>query len=284
MLGAILAVIAILVAIGAGVYARISAIAADRSADAAEAAERRERTPQLSILITDKAEAPCDKAIYRVRNEGPQDLDSVTVYRPRTPDRITYPIAATGRTSWVEDEVDLGPLALTEEVRFTLCCGAAEELPEYLVRIECAAGDDRWTITKTLPPPRPARNPLGPSPDDARAAVELARLAFDEIVVHGGRDTKFFLNDEWREVGRSLRDNAGRVGDRELKARLEGIADIWDKVFALAPPGQYVYDLSNLDRDPGRARRLQQQSDVGHEGQDECEIALRRLNDLQSAA
>jgi hypothetical protein len=31
----------------------------------------------------------------------------------------------------VDDEIELGPLALTEEARFTLCCGAAEDLPSF---------------------------------------------------------------------------------------------------------------------------------------------------------
>ena len=54
--------------------------------------------------------------IYRVRNDGPQDLDSVTIHRPRPPDRITYPIAVTGGgAGWATDEVTLGPPATKEE-------------------------------------------------------------------------------------------------------------------------------------------------------------------------
>ena len=77
--------------------------------------------------------------IYRIRNDGPQDLDAIIAYRPKPPDGITYPIAATGRTDWVDDEVDLGPVPLTKEVRFTLCCGIAEELPQFVVRIDVEA-------------------------------------------------------------------------------------------------------------------------------------------------
>lgn len=64
-----------------------------------------------------------------------QYLDSVVVYRPRPPDGNTYRIAWTGRNNgWEDDEVDVGPLALGQETCITLCCGVAEDLPEFRVR------------------------------------------------------------------------------------------------------------------------------------------------------
>jgi hypothetical protein len=113
-----------------------SADAASRSADAAESSDRRARTPRLAILLSDHVLAPNDKVIYRVRNDGPQDLDGVVVHPPRPPDRITYPIAITG-AGWADDEIGLGPLAMTQETRFTLCCGTARDVPEFRVVIEC---------------------------------------------------------------------------------------------------------------------------------------------------
>jgi hypothetical protein len=125
---------ALVVSLGAAVISYLaraeaarSADAADRSAAAAEAADRRARKPVLDIALTDSAPAPNDKAIYRVRNDGPQDLDTVIVYRPRPPDRITYPITVTGGgAGWAEDEIDLGSVALNEGASFTLRCGHAD--------------------------------------------------------------------------------------------------------------------------------------------------------------
>ena len=99
--------------------------------------------------------APADLVIYRVRNDGPQDLASAVIYRPQPPDRITYPLAVTGDTvGWAANEIALGPLAVTREAKFTFCCGSAVELPEFRVRIECKSGPDTWTLSRVLPPPR----------------------------------------------------------------------------------------------------------------------------------
>ena len=125
-----------LIAVRAVRAASRSADAASRSADAAESSDRRARTPRLAILLSDHVLAPNDKVIYRVRNDGPQDLDGVVVHPPRPPDRITYPIAITG-AGWADDEIGLGPLAMTQETRFTLCCGTARDVPEFRVVIEC---------------------------------------------------------------------------------------------------------------------------------------------------
>ena len=281
MLTIILSVAALFVAVAAAVYARVSAVAATRSATAAEAVDRRERTPQLRLLLDDPVEAPSDKVIYRIRNEGPQDLDVVTVYRPKPPDGITYPIAATGRTSWVDDEVELGPLALTKEARFTFCCGAAEELPDFLVRIECACGGDTWSLSKELPSPRPVRSALGPAPDEVRGALKSARDTFQEIVTRGGEDTSFFLDENRQSISLSLRENAARVGSSALKEALERVAGTWDQAFALAPPDPGPTTI-RLDQDwqpdPEYVRRLADVAEVAQRGLLECADALDRLN------
>ena len=74
--------------------------------------------------------APGDRVIYQVRNDGPEDLDALTIYRPRPPDRVTYPIGKLSET-WADDQIEWESLALTEEVSFVLCCGVASELPEF---------------------------------------------------------------------------------------------------------------------------------------------------------
>lgn len=99
--------------------------------------------------------------IYRVRNNGPQDLDALIVHRPRVPagpripDGIKYPLAVTGGwTGWADDEIEFGRLPLGQVVDFTLCCGAEMKLRQFRVRIECLAGSDRWEMLVLLPAPR----------------------------------------------------------------------------------------------------------------------------------
>jgi hypothetical protein len=146
--------VAIALSFAAVLYARNAATAAARSADAAESSDRRERTPQLAILLDNPAYAPVDRVIFRVRNDGPEDLSSVSTYRPRPPDRIKYPIAKSGVGSYAEDEIVYGPLTVTQELKFTLCCGAADAPPEFRVRITCNSGKDTWELNELLPPPR----------------------------------------------------------------------------------------------------------------------------------
>lgn len=150
-----LAIAALVVAALSALFAYRATRAANRSAAAAEATDRRDRTPKLAMLLSAPAPAPGDRVIYTVRNDGPQDLDHVVVHRPRPTDRITYPIAVTGGGGgWADDEIDLGPVALGGTARFTLCCGAGEDLPELRVRIECRAGRDQWAVVQVLPTPR----------------------------------------------------------------------------------------------------------------------------------
>ena len=151
----VLSAAALSVALVSALFAFLAARAASRSADAAESSDRRTRTPLLAILLDDPSPAPIDRVIYRVRNDGPQGLDAVVVHRPRPSDRITYRIAVTGgSTGWADDEINLGPLAMTQEARFTLCCGSAPDLPEFRVLIECRSGTDEWSVTSLLPCPR----------------------------------------------------------------------------------------------------------------------------------
>ena len=151
----VVAVAALIVSVVSAIFTQGSTRAAQQAATAAQASERRARTPDLKVELDHFAPAPNDRVIYRVRNDGPQDLDSVVVYRPHTTDRITYPIAFTdGGTGWAKDEVDLGSLGLNHEGRFTLSCGAAQFLPEFRVRVVCRQGTDLWDLALLLPSPR----------------------------------------------------------------------------------------------------------------------------------
>ncbi len=281
----ILSVAALLVAFAAALYARQSAKASDRSASAAEAVDRRERTPHLRLLLDYPTEAPIENVIYRLRNEGPEDLDRVTVFRPKLPDGITYPIVVTGAgAGYAEDEIDLGALALTKEGRFTLCCGAAEELPELLVRVECAAGDDEWTLSLALPSPRPALDPLGSDPSQTRTALEASRAVFQDLVSRGGDDDAFFEDQENKFIGQGLRDSAGRTGNKPLERAILAVAGSWDKAFATAPPdpGPRVINLNDIGRsfDSEYERRRGEVAEVAQDGLDQAVAALAQLTAL----
>jgi hypothetical protein len=147
-----LSVVALIVAVASALISFRSWKASERSADAAVASDHRARTPQLVIELTRPAPFPEDAVIYRVRNDGNEDLDAVVIYRPEPPDRIIYPLAVTG-TSWAHD-IDVGPLQRAGERNVTFCCGPAEDLPEFRVRITCRAGTEEWPLTLLLADPR----------------------------------------------------------------------------------------------------------------------------------
>jgi hypothetical protein len=151
----VLAAVAVIIALASAVFTGLAVGHARRSADAAEASERQQRTPILVVdLEGHGAPEQVPQAYYRVRNDGPQALDQVTIHRPRPLDGIGYWIAHSGETAG-PDELDLGGLPLGQSGRFTLFCGAAPELPEFRVRIVCTSGRDRWELLKLLPAPRP---------------------------------------------------------------------------------------------------------------------------------
>jgi hypothetical protein len=265
-----------------------SAAAAARSASAAESLDRQGREPMLVIELIDPARLPGDKALYRIRNDGPQDLSLVTVFRPKPPDRIIYPLAITG-LGYADDEVDFD-LGIGEYIGITFCCGAADQLPEFRVRIDCESGPDQWSFTRVLPFPRgEPRAPLGVAPDRARIAIEIAREYFQESVTKGGRDSTFWMSSERKRTGQELRDNADRVGDARLKAALEAIANAWDHAFALAPQrrGMVVLDPNASGpsaADVKRSQKLGEVQEASQQGLDRCVDALAVMNELEAAS
>ena len=143
-------VVALVVALASASYTR-------RQTLISAAKSLRDRTPRFSITLSEPAPAPVDRVIYLVHLDGPEDLSSVAVRKPHTTDRISYPVTPTGGgLSW-QDAAGLGGMRVGDTQRFTLCCGAAESLPVFEVRIDCVGGRrqrDRWTVLATLPNPR----------------------------------------------------------------------------------------------------------------------------------
>ena len=89
------------------------------------------------------------KIPFSILNEGPQDLDSIVIYRPRTSDGVHYQLAVEG-SDFAQDEIEVGPLSLGHEARFVLSVGTAESLPDFRVRVECRSGRDKWKSTRLL--------------------------------------------------------------------------------------------------------------------------------------
>ena len=57
---------------------------------------------------------PNDKFVHRIRNDGPQDLASVRVFRPEPNDRIIYRLYLPDVGGDAVDDVKLGPLRIGE--------------------------------------------------------------------------------------------------------------------------------------------------------------------------
>jgi len=196
VIAVIVSVLALGVSIAGLVYARRSASNSERSARAAESVDRHARTPRLAIELSGKP-GLVDRVIYSLRNEGLVDLTEVTVFRPVTSDGVIYPLAVTGSSSgWERDEIRLGAIAVANERRFTLSCGAAEVLPEFRARIEASSGSDRWVLTQVLPSPRPTI-----SEEDRRSRRELLASALEDIHAN----LVLLSGDEWART--ALRDD-----------------------------------------------------------------------------
>ena len=138
---------ALAVAVLALVVSVVSATYTRRSTRVVEETDRRARFPSISV-VPEIVTTDARQAFYRIRNDGSQDLDSVLIYRPRTDDGITYPLAPVGG-AWADDEIDLGPLPVAETKRFTHCVGTGPT-PDFFARVVCRSGQDEWTLTVPL--------------------------------------------------------------------------------------------------------------------------------------
>jgi len=291
--------VATVIAVIAIVVALISAGFAKRAANANRSQDLQGRTPRLRIFLDNPAPPPLDRVIYRIRNDGPQDLESVRIFRPRTSDGIRYELAVTGANlGWATDEIELGPLAVTSEARFTLSCGAAIEPPEFVVRIHCSAPrgrwgvgpKDTWTLGTPLPPSRGGVGPVPPA--EVRPGVEQIQKLFQEIVSGGGELNSFFLDDSRKHVGEQVAGLAERVGDWRLKEQLREIANRWNRAFAHSPPGPgarawnlgapFPKEYEQQDAEIDRRRGLV--AEEAQAGLEACKAATACLNEIEKEA
>ena len=146
-----MAVAALVVSILAVAFTAFGLYYTHRATRLSEAADRRARVPVLTVIPEDGAEG-ATQVFYRLRNDGPQDLDSVVAFRPRPSDGLTYELRHVGG-EWAADEVDLGRLPLTQEARFGFGCGPARPWPDFQLRVVVRHGRDEWTVVVPLPEP-----------------------------------------------------------------------------------------------------------------------------------
>lgn len=152
VLAIVIAVLALGVSFWSVIYTRRATHAGEVQADIAKRVDRRDRKPVLDVMLPDTVNDGVTSALYWIRNDGPQDLDSLVVVRPATEDRIRYPVALMGGE--FGDEAELGPLAMGQRAGLMLRIGPADELPEFRVRIKTRAGEDTWEETRLLDDPR----------------------------------------------------------------------------------------------------------------------------------
>ncbi|MDQ0241456.1 hypothetical protein [Arthrobacter bambusae] len=129
-----------------------AASASERSALAVERSEHRARQPRLSVHPVGPVASNATIAMYHIRNDGPEPLDQVIVFRPVTGDGIRYDVGST-EADFV-DETPLGPLALGEQKLVKLSVGPAIELPEFRVVARAYVNDEHWDTLTVLPSPR----------------------------------------------------------------------------------------------------------------------------------
>jgi hypothetical protein len=144
----VVAGLALVVALTSAFYTRRATMSSETSTRLAAEADKRERTPRLTVT-PEKGGGAGGQIFYTLQNDGPHDLDSVVVRRPRTADGITYPVRNPGG-DWADYGVDLGAIPLTEERRFSLAVQTGQPLPVFRVVVVCVAGDDRWEVIETL--------------------------------------------------------------------------------------------------------------------------------------
>jgi hypothetical protein len=152
----VVAIIALLVSGASVKYTRRAARAAETEAKAATAAEHRANRPVLAVSVEAFVNTGDNSAIYRIRNDGLQELVSVSVHPPKPGDGINYPVAQIGE-NWSEARVDLGPLPMGATARFVLSIGVSGKLPEFRVRVTSATASDTWDDVLLLEDPRKRR-------------------------------------------------------------------------------------------------------------------------------
>jgi hypothetical protein len=135
---------------------------------------------------------------------------------------------------------------------------------------------------------RKRRQALGPA-EEVRAAIVDMRRCFTEISAFGGTDKKFFLTEQNQHVGERVRDCIGRVADQRLKDAMSDAAQVWNELFASAPPAKGIraYPPGQPDppsyaaRDADAMKRRQRQLDSLPVGIDAINRALGLLDKLE---
>ncbi|TMR88118.1 hypothetical protein [Nonomuraea basaltis] len=136
---------------------------------------------------------------------------------------------------------------------------------------------------------RRLRRAMGPA-DDLRDALKTIRRLFQDIAAEPRR-SPWFIDEQRREAGQRLRDEAERLDDAKLQKHVRSAADAWDAAFAAAPPSEGPFiayagsdTIISARSDQQRAAdgpRFAMQSEQAHAGLSAVGAALERLNRLE---
>jgi len=156
-----LALVAIMVSLGSLYYVRANVRYNQRGVAVAERSEHEALRPTLGITVQEHCYSHETQWVYRLRNDSPLDLHSVTMTSPEPRAGIRYPLAlVAGTAGWVEDgPLVLGPLPMGNEVLFQPAVGARTPgvpRPHFQVRVTTAADGHTWdTVYALATPPAP---------------------------------------------------------------------------------------------------------------------------------
>ena len=140
---------ALIVSIIALVVSGVAVKYSRRQAVAAQDGVHRAYRPILTVTL-EAGTSKSPDVLYKIRNDGQKDLDSVVVERPLTAGSVHYRVARLG--SDYADEAELGPLSMGAAALLSVAVGHSRSLPEFRVRITCRAGGSIWTLSELLEP------------------------------------------------------------------------------------------------------------------------------------
>jgi hypothetical protein len=103
----------------------------------------------------------------------------------------------------------------------------------------------------------------------------------DDLVACGGLTSERFTNDDEKERVRRFDDLRPRLRDRRLRERCTAIDEGYHKMWAWAPSGVRLSNLSDPRPDTERQRRLADQRDVADELMAHRDAAVARMNRLE---
>jgi hypothetical protein len=122
---------------------------------------------------------------------------------------------------------------------------------------------------------------------EVRRVVVALRETLETVVANGGLEEPAFLEPDQQRLELELEDLMGRLNDRKLRARCQGVLDGYRRVWALAPaalwrpPEGNPVAPSNVNPDQRRDEQFARQVDDALPTIDAIRGVLDRINSLE---